>query len=178
MEETLKKITFALLKGTVSTKTMKESIRHITMFYMTYNCQIPTAKARGLPCNDIRETIKTLPLIMPHIRLKNGLTQKQIEPILKKYIPNHAVFHFIEFLEKYGIKEKYLKNVHITENNLMLTLINKPAVHFLDSLFNWKYTTEGYAYWEMMCNRWIKHINKLQQRYSNIYRIRDIVGPF
>lgn len=162
MEKTLKKITFALLKGTVSTKTIKESIRHITMFYMTYNC----------------ETIKTIPLIMPPIILKNGLTQKQIEPIIKKYIPNHAVFHFIEFLEKHGIKEKYLKNAHITENNLMLALINKPAVHYLDSLFNWKYTTEGYAYWEMMCNRWIKCINKLQQRYSNIYRIRDIVGPF
>lgn len=162
MEKTLKKITFALLKGTVSTKTIKESIRHITMFYMTYNC----------------ETIKTLPLIMPHIRLKNGLTQKQIEPIIKKYIPNHAVFHFIEFLKKNGIKEKYLKNACITENKLMLVLINKPAVNYLDSLFNWKYTTEGYAYWEMMCNRWIKHINKLQQRYSTIYRFRDIIGPF
>ena len=54
MEELLKKITFALLKGTVSTQKIKESIKQITTFDMTYN----------------GETINTVPLIMPYINLK------------------------------------------------------------------------------------------------------------
>lgn len=147
MEKILKKITFALLKGTVSTQKIKESIKQITIFDMTYN----------------GETINTVPLIMPYINLKNGLTQKQIEPIIKKYTPNHAIFHFIGFLEKYNIKEKYLKNTNITENDLIPMLLNKPPIDYLDTVFRWKSTIEGYEYWERKCTLWLIHINKLRQ---------------
>lgn len=150
MEELLKKITFALLKGNVSTKKIKESIKHITRFDITLN----------------GETINTAPLIMPYINLKNGLTQKQIEPIIKKYAPNHAIFKFIEFLERCKIKEKYLTNAHLTENDLIPMLLNKPAKDYLDSAFRWKFTIEGYEYWEITCNLWLRHVNKLKQIHS------------
>lgn len=156
MEELLKKITFALLKGTVSTQKIKESIKQITTFDMTYN----------------GETINTVPLIMPYINLKNGLTQKQIEPIIKKYAPNHAIFKFIEFLERCNIKEKYLKNAHLTENDLIPMLLNKPAMNYLDSAFRWKCTIEGYEYWEITCNLWLRHVNKLRQTHST-YSIKQ-----
>lgn len=148
--EKIKKITFALLKGTVPTKKIKESIKQVTTFDMTFN----------------GETINTAPLIMPYINLKNGLTQKQIEPIIKKYAPNHAIFKFIEFLERCNIKEKYLKNAHLTENDLILMLLNKSARDYLDSAFRWRTTIEGYGYWETTCTLWLRHVNKLKQIHS------------
>lgn len=151
MEKTsLEKVIFALLKGTVSTKQIKESIWYIKMFYLTHYC----------------ETINTMPLITPYINLKNELTQKQIERAIKKYLPNHAIFHFIAFLEKYGIKEKYLKNADLTEHNLILVLLKKQAICYLDSVFDWKHTKEGYAYWEMIRTWWLEYIDKQKQIHS------------
>lgn len=151
MEKTsLEKVIFALLKGTVSTKQIKESIWYVKMFYLTHDCT----------------TINTMPLITPYINLKDGLTQKHIEPIIKKYVPNHAICHFIAFLEKYGIKEKYLKNANLTENNLILTLLKKPAICYLNSVFYWKHTKEGYAYWEMIRTWWLEYVDKQEQRHS------------
>ena len=151
MEKTsLEKAIFALLKGTVSTKNIKESIWYVKMFYLTHDC----------------ETINTMPLITPYINLKDGLTQKQIKRAIKKYLPNHAICHFIEFLEKYGIKEKYLKNSNLTENDLIQMLLKKPAIRYLDSVFYWKHTKEGYAYWEMIRTWWLEYIDKQEQRHS------------
>lgn len=151
MEKTsLEKVIFALLKGTVSTKQIKESIWYVKMFYLTHDCT----------------TINTMPLITPYINLKDGLTQKHIEPIIKKYLPNHAICHFIAFLEKYGIKEKYLKNAELTEHNLILTLLKKPAIRYLDSVFYRKHTKEGYAYWEMIRTWWLEYVDKQEQRHS------------
>ena len=146
----LEKAIFALLKGTVSTKQIKESIWYVKMFYLTHDC----------------ETINTMPLITPYINLKDGLTQKQIKRAIKKYLPNHAICRFIEFLEKYGIKEKYLKNADLTEHNLILMLLKKPAIRYLDSVFYWKHTKEGYAYWEMIRTWWLEYIDKQEQRHS------------
>ena len=151
MEKTsLEKVIFALLKGTVSTKNIKESILYVKMFYLMHS----------------GETINTMPLITPYIDLKDGLTQKQIKHAIKKYLPNHAICHFIEFLEKYGIKEKYLKNADLTEDNLILMLLKKPAIRYLDSVFYWKHTKEGYAYWEMIRTWWLEYIDKQEQRHS------------
>ena len=122
---------------------------------MNKKFRVPQQEARG------QLQLKTLLRFF-----KNCLTQKQIKRAIKKYLPNHAICRFIEFLEKYGIKEKYLKNADLTEDNLILTLLKKPAIRYLDSVFYWKYTKEGYAYWEMIRTWWIEYIDKQEQRHS------------
>ena len=151
METTLNKLTHAMLKGSVPTKQIKQSVKE-TLMFIGFN----------------GGTINTVALISPWLKIeKEQLIQKQIKNIIKTYLPNHAIWHFIEFLEKYQIKKQFLTNTHIKEDQLFLYLLKIEPIFYLDQ-FRWRYSYEGYDYWEILCSHWMKHIQPLRQTHHII----------
>lgn len=146
MKTTVNKLTHAMLKGSVSTKQIKQSVKE-TLMFMDFN----------------GGTINTVALISPWLKLeKERLTQKPIKNIIKTYLPNHAIWHFIDFLERYQIKKQFLTNTYIKEDQLLLYLLKIEPIFYLDQ-FRWRYSYEGYDYWERLCSHWMKHIQQLRQ---------------
>ena len=147
METTLNKLTHAMLKGIVPTKQIKQSVKE-TLMFMHFN----------------GGTINTVALISPWLKIEKELNQKQIENIIKTYIPNHAIWHFIDFLEKYQIKKQFLNNTRIKEDQLFSYLLKIEPTFYLDQ-FRWLYSHEGYDYWEILCSHWLKHMQQLRQTH-------------
>ena len=150
MKTTLNKLTHAMLKGSVPTKQIKQSVKESLMF-----------------TNFNGGTINTVALISPWLKIEKELNQKQIKNIIKTYLPNHAIWHFIEFLEKYQIKKQFLANTQIKEDQLLFYLLRIEPMFYLDR-FRWIYSDEGYDYWERLCSHWLKHIKQLRQPHPII----------
>lgn len=150
METILNKLIHAMLKGTVSTKEIKQAVKETIMF-MNFN----------------GGTINTVALISPWLKIEKRLNQKQIKNIIKTYLPNHAIWYFIEFLEKYQIKKQFLTNTYIKEDQLLSYLLKIEPKDYLDT-FRWLFSYEGYDYWERLCSHWLKHIQQLQQPHHII----------